>query len=258
MEQRQAKQVKVLVIGDAHVEQGQDLKRFKALGKYIKDEQPTHIVNIGDFMSVDAFSAWDRNKRLLMEGKRYELECDAANRAMDYIDEAVASVPRYKPVHIDIEGNHEDRVTRYVEENPELQGTLEVPVKLNLKGRGHVWAPYKSDYNINGVSFTHVPILGNGKGIGRPNICEKALKLYHNSVVFGHDHGLYHAMEHRHGAPHLNQALSVGCFFEDTAHYAIGSKTDYWKGLIMLDVYSPNRFDFSTIAMSSLYRQYGR
>jgi hypothetical protein len=188
-----------------------------------------------------------------MENKRYELELQVANKALDYIDAQCG----YKPVKVYIEGNHEDRLTRYVEEYPELEGKLSVQKDLNLAKRNWIWVPYKSDYNIMGVSFTHIPILGNGRAISRPNICEKALRLYHNSVVFGHDHGLYHAMEHRHNAPHLNQALSVGCCFQHCPAYAVGSKTDYWRGIIVLDVYDTNRFNFTTLSMSSLMKQYG-
>ncbi len=246
---------KVLVVGDSHCEQGQDISRFKALGNYIKETKPSHIVSIGDFLSVDSLSAWDRNKRLAMEGRRYEKELEVGNKALDYIDSACST--SYRPTKVYIEGNHEDRLTRYVEEYPELEGKMSIQKDLSLVKRSWVWVPYKSDYNINGVSFTHVPILGNGRAISRPNICEKALRLYHNSVVFGHDHGLYHAMEHRHNAPHLNQALSVGCFFDHTADYAKGSKTDYWRGIVELDIYHPNRYNFKVVSMSSLKRQYG-
>src|SRR3990167_10732547 len=176
---------KVLVVGDAHVEQGQDVSRFKLLGNYIKAHEPSHVLLIGDFLSVESLSGWDRNKRLTMEGRRYQSEIAKGIEALDHVDMAIHSM-KVAPKKIFLEGNHEDWVTRYVDEHPELKSKMGIREDLELGDRGYAWVPYKSDYVIGGVSFTHVPIKGNGSPISRPNICEKALRLYHNSVVFGH------------------------------------------------------------------------
>ena len=114
----------------------------------------------------------------------------------------------------------------------------------------------RDHYYVNGVAFTHVPINASGKPISNPTVAQKALRLYGTSIVFGHTHTLDHAAEHRHGTPHLNQALCVGCFFEHVDEYAVGSKTDYWRGIIVLTIYSPNRFDVETYSMSRLLKDY--
>ena len=52
-----------LVIGDAHVAPDQNLRRFKWANQYIKDVGPDRIVIIGDFVTLDCFSEWDKDKR---------------------------------------------------------------------------------------------------------------------------------------------------------------------------------------------------
>ncbi|CAB4169937.1 Calcineurin-like phosphoesterase domain, lpxH type [uncultured Caudovirales phage] len=240
----------VLVVGDAHVDEHQSLDRFKALGKKIETEQPDHVVFIGDFLSMNCLSDWDKNKRCKMENRRYHLEIAAGNKALDYAMSECRADVHY------IEGNHEDRQSRYFDVDPTFLGTSSIKGDLHLADRGIEWVPYKSCLNIDGVSFTHIPITSLGKAIGNPNVAQKALKLFHNSVVFGHTHTLDHAAEHRHGSPHLNQALSVGCFFEHVDEYAQGSLTNYWRGLVDLYIYDTNRFDFSTTSMRQLYTQY--
>lgn len=243
---------KILVIGDSHVEQGQNLSRFSALGNFISKNPIDAVVSIGDFATVESLSAWDKDKRKQMENRRYEKEISACNEALDRLN-----IPK-RVEKIYIEGNHEDRAKRFIDYHPELEGKISIRKDLDLDNRGWLWVPYKSNHTINGVSFTHVPISGNGKPISGVDVCGKALKLYHNSVVFGHNHGLYHSMEHRQNAPHLNQALSVGCFFEHVAEYALGSKTDYWRGVVVLDIYHKNRFNFTCISLSTLKQQYGK
>lgn len=246
-------QKRVLVIGDAHTEPGQDLRRFKALKNFIKAEEPDYVVTIGDFTSMDALSEWDRNKRKKMENRRYKADINVANKALDIMDSTLFSDTDF----IYLEGNHEFRLDRYLDQDPTFEGMHNIEQDLKLKERGIVYVPYKENYDISGVSFTHIPINGIGKPIGNPAVARKALSLYHNSVVFGHTHTLDHCAEHRQNAPHLNQALSVGCFFEHVEDYALGSKTDYWRGIVMLDIYHRNRFDFQTTSLSNLLKKHG-
>lgn len=243
--------MRILVVGDAHVDEHQSLRRFKLANQLIKREKPDTVVIIGDFLSLNCLSEWDRNKRAKMEGRRYKAEITAGNRALDLLLDG----EDLKSVHF-IEGNHEDRLTRYLDVDPIFADDHNIPDDLELKARGIIWTPYKQVRTINGISFTHIPCSGNGKAIGNPNVAQKALKLFHNSVVFGHTHTLDHAAEHRHGSPHLNQALAVGCFFEHVDEYAVGSKTDYWRGLVLLDSYKTNRFDVETFSLGRMERMF--
>jgi predicted phosphodiesterase len=244
--------MKILIIGDSHVAAGQNLRRFAALKNYLRSTNPDVVVSIGDFLTLDSLSEWDRNKRGKMEGRRYETEIRTGNDALDLIDDGCD-----KTLKIFIKGNHENRLDRYLDHDPTMKGIVSIEKDLQLKKRGWKVVEYKDDIVISGISFTHVPISGSGKPIGNPNVTGKALALYSNSVVFGHTHTLNHTAEHRRGAPHLNQALAVGCFFEHIDDYAKGSKTDYWRGVVMLDAYHKNRFDIQTKSMSNLLREYG-
>jgi len=247
---RAERPVRVVVIGDSHVDEEQSLGRFKALGNYLKETPHDVVVSIGDFMSMNCLSAWDQNKRMRMEGKRYHKELSAGNKALDLFQ------PHCKSL-VYIKGNHENRLDRYFDVDPSFAGMNSIEKDLDFKGRRIIGVEYKDNYDINGVSFTHIPINAIGKPISNPNVCKKALSLYHNSVVFGHTHTLDHCAEHRQNAPHLNQALAVGCFFEHVDDYAKGSKTDYWRGIVLLNVYHKNRFDFTTTSLSNLRKTYG-
>jgi predicted phosphodiesterase len=243
----------VLVVGDAHVDEDQNLDRFLALGNKIRIEKPDYVIIIGDFLSLNCLSEWDKNKRKKMENKRYKLEIEAGNAALNMM--GLDGSQDCEVIYV--EGNHEDRLTRYLNQDPTFEDTVSIPKDLKLVERDITWVRYKDVFTINGVSFTHIPINSAGKAIGNPNVAQKALRLFSNSVVFGHTHTLDTSAEHRHGAAHLNQALAVGCFFEHVDDYAKGSMTNYWRGVVDLVIYDTNRFDFSTQSMRQLYNEYG-
>lgn len=246
-----------LPIGDAHVRQDEDIRRFKFLGKAINDLQPDNIVIMGDFLDIEALSRHDEEKLLVREGKRYWKEIETGNRALDLLENE--GFKGYTPRHkIFIEGNHENRLARYLEKKPELHGApLDTVSSLKLDQRGWEFIPYGEHAYNSGVGFTHIPFGRNGRAVGGKYAIHRALDVCHNSVVFGHTHRFEHVCNYRHGAEHLQQALSVGCFFEEHPDYVHGAPSDWWKGVVFLDIYGTNRFDiYQQLSMSQLFRRY--
>lgn len=251
-----------LVMGDAHVAPKQDLRRFKwanrMLHQTILHANAFRLVIIGDFLTMDSLSAWDKDKRKKMEGRRYQADIDCGKQALSML---LDGVPSDKLDIIYTEGNHEERVSRYIDYHPELEGKLSVEKDLlyDVREQGFkvTYVPYKQDWNYRGVSFTHAPIQETGKPVQGKQASQKSLGIYNNSVVFGHTHKFSVGCEHRHNAPHLNQAINVGCFFEHVDEYAVGSITSYWRGLVLLNHYSTNRVDISTLSMGRLKELYG-
>ena len=249
------KQNKILVIGDAHVTNAQTLRRFDWLNRFILEHDPyDYIVIIGDFLTFNSLSSWDRDKRLLMEGRRFYKEIDAGNEALDRLLNGVNK--EGKPSVIFIEGNHENRLTRYIEYHPELAGEpLSLPSLLAFREREIEFIPYKSYKVINGIHFTHIP-FGKSREISGKDICSKAELVTIGSTVFGHTHELHTSCVHKHGMKHLQQILNVGCFFEQDEEYIAGKMTNYWKGVVELNNYEYGRFDINTVSMGQLERGY--
>lgn len=258
----------ILTVGDTHISNNQDLSRFDALGKYIVDKRPTHIVLIGDFLTLECLSAWDMNKRMTMEGKRYNLEIDAGNLALDKMLQPMLQYNKnrkknkksqYKPLIIYLEGNHEDRLTRYLQKDPTFAGFANIQQDLKLTKRGIKWVPYREYYDIGGIGFTHIPhnkvkpIMASGVS----SVAKRATQCTVKSVVFGHTHELEVANQHLEGMPHLQQVLNCGCFFTEHEEYVHGRVTNYWKGVVLLQNYKHGRFDIETTSMNRLFEEYG-
>jgi predicted phosphodiesterase len=243
-----------LVIGDAHVTNGQTLRRFDWLNYHIrKVPEYDYIIILGDFLTLNSLSSWDRDKRLLMEGRRFYKEIEAGNEALDRLTDGISGSRL-----IFLEGNHEDRLVRYIQSHPELEGSPNTCRDLlALDRRGFEFIPYRHYKEINGVYYTHIP-FGKAKEISGKDICSKAELVTIGSTVFGHTHELHTSCVHKHGMKHLQQILNAGCFFEQSEEYVEGKMTNYWKGVVELTNYEYGRFDINTISMGQLERGYSR
>lgn len=254
----------ILVVGDAHVGADDPLVRFDYANELIMDKRPDKIIIMGDFLTLNCLSAWDMNKRMKMEGRRYFDEIVQGNEALDRMFHGLNidnqrlrknKKKLYIPDIIYIEGNHEDRLTRYMESDPTFQGTVSIPKDLQLAERAIKWVPYREYYHHNGIAFTHIPHNSVKPVSGKYHV-HKAMDCTIQSVVYGHTHKLETACRHVPGMKHLQQVLSAGCFFEHDEEYVHGLITNYWKGLILLNNYKEGRFDIATYSLGRMRRTY--
>jgi len=256
---------RILVVGDCHIDEDQDLSRFDLLGKLILDERPTHIVLMGDFLTLNCLSAWDMDKRKTMEGKRYKTEIDAGLDAMQRMLTPIditnitlreQKKKQYIPELIFLEGNHEDRLTRYLEGDPTFDGFVSVRKDLKLDQWGFKYIPYRDWYSIGEIHFTHIPHNEVNPVTGKYHI-HAASMCTTQTVVYGHTHKFEVLCRHLQGMVHLQQLLSAGCFFEKHDPYVHGRVTNYWKGVFILENYKPGRFDITSYSIGRLRRMYG-
>lgn len=256
----------ILPIGDAHVSDNQDLSRFNLLGQFILETRPAVIVLMGDFLTLNCLSFWDRNKRRKMEGKRYNLEINAGNEALDRMLSPMQRLQNrqrkikakmYKPELVYLMGNHEERLVRYLDSDPTFDGLVSIEDDLKLWDRGFTVVPYRAYYEVGGIHLTHIP-FNKVREIASVNICRAAEQVCVGSTVFGHTHEFSVSNVHRAGQTHLQQLLNCGCFFEETEEYAQGHLINYWKGICLLDNYDEGRFDIDTYSLGHLRRLYGK
>lgn len=255
---------KTLVIGDCHVDEEQDLSRFELLGEFVIDNKPEHIVIIGDFLTLNCLSAWDRDKRQRMENRRYEAEIGAGNLALDMMLEPMRlynkrrrmlKMAQYKPNIVYIEGNHEERLKRYFEYDPTFAGHVSIEKDLKLAERGIEWVDYRNYYHINNVAFTHIP-HNKVQPISGMDITRKAQNVTVQSCVFGHTHEQHLSHVHKQGMPHLQDTYNCGCFISKKEDYVQGRVTNYWRGITLLHMWKEGRFDVEMFSLGRLERMY--
>lgn len=132
--------------------------------------RPDLVVFIGDFgdnYSVSAHSKDPSRKDLLVE------EVEAVNRELDKVNcDAVF-----------IEGNHEDRLRRYLWDHaPKLLGATSVEKLYKIRERGWRHVAYRDFFKLNNVTYTH--------DLGRSGVyaARQSLMDLGGNLVFGHTH----------------------------------------------------------------------
>lgn len=253
---------------DCHTEADDNLDRFHALGNYIAEHKPDAVISGGDFVTLDSLSAWDLNKRGKMEGKRFRQEIDHGRLAINLLMDPIVDLQAhqrvnkkriYSPKLIFIEGNHEDRFTRYQESSPELKGIIDLKEALNLNLFGWEWVPYRETFYHEGCAFTHIPMNGNNQPLSGQRLHINAATDSVESVFYGHTHTLSITSIARHGSNDEQVfAVNGGIFSEDVPDYAKGSKAskNWWRGFLIIEHIGEGKFDLTTFNLDRLISEY--
>lgn len=170
----------ILIIPDAHIPY-HDPQAWELVLRVGKKLKPKHLVVIGDLADFYAVSSHLKDPT---RASNLEWEVQEVNRALDQLDGLKATKKYY------IAGNHEDRLTRYLQEKaPQLFGVVSIPELLNLRKRGWEYTPYKDHTRIGKLRLTH------DVGTAGRYAPYKALDTYQHSVVTGHTHRMGYLVE---------------------------------------------------------------
>ena len=180
-----------------------DMKAINVVCKAIEIIKPDGYIDLGDTGEWESVSHWQwkKKKRPPLE---YQLpyvdeEIAQVNKGMDIIDESLDKA-NVKDRHF-IEGNHEDWLNRFVEENPYLATDFLVG-KLNFY-HGHHYA---------GIQHTRNHLLRMG-----------------GNVMYGHHHDIQQSsVTHIDG---VKSAWSIGCLKDMSAeaNQWLGNRHHNWQ-----------------------------
>ena len=234
----------LLIIGDPHAHPDYDNKRFTALGKYILKTKPDIIVCLGDFADMPSLSSYDKGTKGF-EGRRYKKDVNAVIDAQEKLFAPIKSYnkrqaekhqTRYKPKWHMTLGNHEDRINRATNANPELDGAISID-DLQYKKFGWHLTPFKQALTLYGISFSHYFTGGvAGRPISSTHVAHALVSKLHCSSVQGHSHLYNHAEQTRPDGQKIF-GLSGGCFSHPTytENWCKDTEYQWWRGIIMLE-----------------------
>jgi hypothetical protein len=220
----------IFVIGDTQVKQGCDLAYIHWVGAYIARKKPDIIVHLGDHFDMASLSSYDVGK-LSAEGKRFAEDIKAGNDALFIIESYIKAVPNYNPRKVVTLGNHEDRITRFVADNPALDGFLGSHL-FDFEKYGWEVHPFLTPVVIEGIMFVHYVINQNtGKPLGQA--MPTRLKEVGRSFVMGHQQTFAY---HERGlvTGEMQMGLVVGaCYDHDEAYKGVQGN-HHFRGCVML------------------------
>lgn len=155
-----------------------DERVMDSVGKFIMDYDPDELVYMGDQISLDCISAWNKKKPLLKEGQRLLKDYEEFNNDVLLVHESITRPDTRRTFLI---GNHEQRVEWFLEYNPELEGMVDIDRNLKLTERGYLIIPFNGIYKIGKLNVIHgyYWTMYHAK---------KTVESFEGNVVYGHVH----------------------------------------------------------------------
>jgi hypothetical protein len=243
--------VKHAVIPDVQAKPGGSVAFLTRIGKYLAEQRPNKIICIGDFADMPSLSSYDRGKKCF-EGRRYVKDIDASKRAMDALMTPLAKVRGYTPdLHLTY-GNHENRIVRCAEDQPELDGLVDLS-HLGYKEHGWKTHEFLAPVFLDGVAYCHYFVSGV-KGLPITTAAALLAKK-HMSCIAGHQQGRQIAHATRADGSTITGMIVGSCYEHDEAY--LGPQGNrHWRGMVMLHEVVEGQFDEMPVSLGYLKRMF--
>ena len=252
------KATKVLVIGDAHDGPTIPKARFLWMGKHIKKTKPDYVVQIGDFLSLDS-CCWHIDNATMQARKNKGTFLDDIGSFDSALYELNKGIGSYKVKKHCTLGNHENRLWKWEDKNPEYYNMGKDKLMKTLKKYGWTASEYGEFYFIDGVGFTHVPFNTMGREFGGVSVERNIGQHSIFDVVFGHTHKFNDVRCAKIGKSNYVRVVNAGCSLPQhhVENYAKLSTPGWVWGLCELVIFDNHIQDVRTISMTTLEEMYG-
>jgi hypothetical protein len=168
---------KTVLLPDIHYPH-YDQKLMDTVADFIEDYDPDEIVYMGDQISLDCISSWNKRKPLLKEGQRLLKDYDG----FDYhILQTHESITKLDCRRVFMVGNHEERINWYCEEHPELEGMIDLEGHLDLENRGYKVISFNEIHKVGKLNVIHGFYWNKYHA-------SKTLEAFEGNVVYAHVH----------------------------------------------------------------------
>jgi hypothetical protein len=247
-----------LIIPDSHAHPQHHNKRAEWLGKLINDIKPSVVIHLGDSADMPSLSSYDRGTKAF-QGRNYRADIDAHLDFNERLWGVVRSAKRKLPYRYFFEGNHEHRIKKAINLQPELDGAISFD-DLEL-GR---YYDEVTEYNgrspgvreIDGIQYAHFFISGvMGKSIGGAHPAYSILGKGHGSATAGDLHLLSYECQTGIGGRRL-QGLVAGCYQDYNSDWAGEANKLWWRGVVVKRNVEDGNYDPQFISLAALKKEY--
>jgi hypothetical protein len=248
-----------LIIPDSHAHYQHHNKRAEWLGELIADVKPDVVVNIGDCWDMPSLSSYDRGRRSF-QGRSYRADIDAG---LDFNERLWNRVTRRKkklPRTVFLEGNHEHRIHRAIDLQPELDGAIGYS-DLNLSEWYDDIILYEGStpghIEIDGVTYAHYFISGvAGRPVGGEHPATSLITKKLSSATQGHLHlADWSTRMALSGNPIMG--CFVGSYLDYQTDWAGVISNLWWNGVVIKRNVENGCYDPEFVSLSRIRKEYG-
>lgn len=248
-----------LIIPDPHAHPEHNNDRADWLGRLILDLKPDVVVNLGDMWDFPSLSGYEKGKKSFW-GRAYAKDLEAGLDFDERLWNPIRRAKRKRPYSVFLEGNHEERMRRLLDVQPELEGTVsfnDLDLKRNYDEIVRYTGSTPGSVCIDGITYSHYAVTGvSGRPVGGEHPAYMLLTKQFQSVTTGHVHVFDHCVRSRMDGTKVN-GLVAGCFTDYTADWA-GEINQLWsRGVVIKHEVDNGQYDLEWISMKRLRKEYG-
>jgi hypothetical protein len=238
-----------IIIPDLQVKEGVDLRHIDWICRYIKEKKPYAVVQLGDLADMPSLSSYDKGKKSF-EGRRYKKDIKIASDVAKRLGFACigAGVESRNILY----GNHEHRICRATELQPELDGLLCLD-DLGYDAAGWTTYEFLQVVELDGICFSHYFVSGV---MGRPiTSAATLLTKKHQSCIAGHQQGKAIAYATKADGGQLTGIIAGSCYLHDE-DYLGPQANNHFRGIFVLNEVHNGQFDECVVSLDFLRRKY--
>jgi predicted phosphodiesterase len=250
---------RILAIGDLHQDprHPERLPIMTWLARLASEHRPDRIIQIGDWSTWDSVNQHDDNST---EAARFKpkIKDDLDNLLQSHQAFRAGMAEDYRPKLDIVLGNHENRLERFENANPEAVGTYTLARDETYAQFGWRTRPYGELFYVEGVAFTHHPTNGAGRAYGGKTGPQRAANESTVPVVSGHTHRRQVHDSPKIGPIDVISMVEIGCGLPwgTVEAYAKHGLTGWWYGAVLMTVQGGVITDLNFISMPSIEARY--
>lgn len=247
-----------LVIPDAHAHPDFNNNRFDWLGEFIKDIKPDVVINLGDGADMSSLCSYDKGKKGFY-GRTYKRDIDSFLDSQERLWAPLRRTKKRLPTSVYLIGNHEERINRVTELQPELSGTVSLD-DLQLPQWYDRVVHYDGStpgvISIDGIHYAHYFVSGVlGRAISGEHPAHSLITKRLVSSTCGHLHVADYTMR-TNGDGKKIHGLFAGVYQDYRSDYAGAANDLWWPGVILKTNVSNGSYDINFISLDSLRKEY--
>ena len=211
---------------------------FDAIWKWLKDygRKLDYLILLGDQMEFETVSFWLKNKKRILEGKRIIKEYrDFDREILTKLESAVSA----RCTKVYFLGNHEARVESAIDEDPNLEGYIEVDKNLRLTEREWKIIPLNKIYRLGKLSLLHGLYWNKYHAAKTVDECG-------TSVLYGHVHDLQEYTKVS-LVNEVHKGKSIGCLCDTNPDWKSGKPNRWVNAFSVIYIYEGGYFNEYTI-----------
>jgi hypothetical protein len=248
-----------LVIPDTHAHFQHHNKRADYLANLIIDLKPDVVVHMGDGPDMPSLSGYDRGKKSF-QGRTYKADIEAWLDFQDRMWHPVKQRKKKLPDTYYIEGNHDERISRAINMQPELEGAIDI-ADLQLSDYWDEVIRYDGRtpgiLHLDDISYAHFFVSGvMGKPISGERPANALLNKQYVSCTAAHGHTLDYCVR---TTAHRTKIMGLvaGCFIDYHCDWAGTSQDLWWNGVIIKRNVEGGCYDPQFVSLTALKKEYG-